>query len=376
MNAVDNMSEVKRINRKAVFDCLLRRVKCARTDVAREVGLSMPTLIKITDFLVSKGLIVEEKMETSMQAGRPPQLFRINQTGCMAIGIFFDGTVCDCALVDFYGQLHEVERIDRHESLEKFVKEDLFDVIRRMREKCEKRHVKPMCVGLALPAVVDQASMKVLYAPYLDIYKPVDFSGIAERIYRDQGLKMIVENEVNAAAIGECLVRADQQLKDFVYVALSDGVGAGIILDGELHRGVHFMAGEIGYLNQDIHAVGSWDKQGALESKLDSASMEKRWPGLETEQLDQYRDQAVAYLADYISSTMTNMQCILDVDCFVLGGKRAAWYGDPLIDAINERMRIQGLSYAQCQRVRSAHPELVGAAWLAIDAYLKQLFIE
>src|SRR5690606_35762634 len=99
--------------------------------------------------------------------------------------------------------------------------------------------------GLAVevPGVVDQATGRVRLAPVLG-WNDVQ---VGEMLQDATGLPVLLENDVNAVALGELLYGAASGRRHVVYLAIASGIGAALVIDGALYRGAHAAAGEIGY---------------------------------------------------------------------------------------------------------------------------------
>ena len=80
----------------------------------------------------------------------------------------------------------------------------------------------------------------------------INKKNIKNLISRKTGLKVIIENDANAAALGEYLFGAGKNCSSFIYITVSTGIGGGLIINGEIHHGAHFLAGEIGHMSLDI----------------------------------------------------------------------------------------------------------------------------
>jgi glucokinase len=100
-------------------------------------------------------------------------------------------------------------------------------------------------VGISAPGPLDPATGTVISAPNLPGWAQVP---LGERFGRALGAPVRVENDANAAALAEWKHGAGRGTRHLVYVTMSTGVGAGLILDGRLYRGAHFQAGELGHV--------------------------------------------------------------------------------------------------------------------------------
>lgn len=100
-------------------------------------------------------------------------------------------------------------------------------------------------VGIGVPGSVDLASGEVFLAPNLGWNARYPLRG---RLEEALSVPVLMDNDVNMAAVGEQAFGAARSARNFVFVAVGTGLGAGIVIDGKLYRGSHWTAGEIGYM--------------------------------------------------------------------------------------------------------------------------------
>src|SRR5207237_3330503 len=107
-------------------------------------------------------------------------------------------------------------------------------------------HGRPLALGISAPGIVDQTSGRVTSLAY-NVVPEGGFDPL--EVIRDRfGLPVVVENNVNLAAVGERWFGLARGVSTMVFIAIGAGIGMGIIIDDELVRGAHGAAGEIGYL--------------------------------------------------------------------------------------------------------------------------------
>lgn len=104
---------------------------------------------------------------------------------------------------------------------------------------------KPAAFGLAMPALVDVPNGRIIEAPNLPQLDGVAFAGMIEAAVN---IPVVLENDANAAAVGEAWLGASKGVATSICVTLGTGVGGGLILDGQLWRGIDGTAGEIGHI--------------------------------------------------------------------------------------------------------------------------------
>lgn len=120
-------------------------------------------------------------------------------------------------------------------------------IIRLADECCERvgRDERPSAFGVAVPALINAPTGAVVYSPNLPQLNGVGFADlIAEKV----DVPVVLENDANAAAVGEAWLGASKGVETSVCVTLGTGVGGGLMIGGNLWRGIDGNAGEIGHI--------------------------------------------------------------------------------------------------------------------------------
>jgi glucokinase len=193
-------------------------------------------------------------------------------------------------------------------------------------------------IAIGVPGITDVDKGIVIAASYLMGWRDVPLRAMVEK---ELNVKAFVDNDVNMAALGEQGSGNAKDAKDFVFLAIGTGIGAGIVINGKLHRGSSWSAGEIGYMLvpgvAEIPAKN--DEPGALESMIGGAGIKAQWQKLcngkratlptefnATEIFDRALDgnpQAQALLhqsATMLAQAIYNISLVLNCPLFLLGG--------------------------------------------------------
>ena len=133
-----------------------------------------------------------------------------------------------------------------------------------------------LAVAVGCPGVVDYARGVVGFAPNLSGWSNVSVRDILERALE---APVVVENDTNLAVLGEHWRGAARGHDTCVFMFVGTGIGAGVLIDGELHRGHHFMAGEIAVMCMGPQYVDvDFGSRGCLETLAGLQSFAARWP--------------------------------------------------------------------------------------------------
>src|SRR3712207_4488757 len=221
---------MRAINRQIVLNYVRDRGPISRAEIARRTKLQRSTVSEIVDSLLEEGLI-EEVGSGQSTGGRCPTLLALRTTGAAAIGIDIAPTRTAVATSDLAGGLLESEEFETDHDFERTIARAVAAAGRLI----ERGGGSLEGIGVSLPGLVDSSKGRLLYGPYFKWQDP-DVSG---PIAAATGLKVTIDNDANAAALAELWFgRADvSEARDFIMVFIAEGVGAGIIFDGQVYRG-------------------------------------------------------------------------------------------------------------------------------------------
>jgi predicted NBD/HSP70 family sugar kinase len=248
-----SLESLRELNRLRVVDALRRHGTLSRADIARITGLSRSTISTLVADLHSRGFVIEradaDDGPRAPALGRPPVLLRLDPSAGIAAGVDFDHTHVRVAVSDLSRTVvaEGVEDLDvdhdAHRSLDIAV-----DLVRRALEDAGVDADRLLAVGVALAAPVDQVDGRLYESAILADWTGIDVAGeLRSRL----GVPVHLDNDANLGALAEVTLGAGQSARTAVYVQLSSGIGAGLIVDGRPFRGATGTAGEIGHVTVD-----------------------------------------------------------------------------------------------------------------------------
>jgi predicted NBD/HSP70 family sugar kinase len=235
-------STIRSINKQMVLNFVRDREPISRAEISRLTELQRSTVSIIIEELVNEGLI-EEIGAGDSTGGRRPTMLRLRPEGAMAIGIDVAPISTTIALCDIVGNIVECEEFTTSTNLKK-MQTEINESIIAMKERYKGRPIEG--VGISLPGLVDPDLGKVIYIPY---FKWREWN-LVEEIKSATGLDAIIDNDANAAALAELWFGRPEvsNSRDFILVLVSEGIGTGIIFDGQVYRGDYSAAGEFGHM--------------------------------------------------------------------------------------------------------------------------------
>lgn len=237
---------IRDINRQIVLNYVREREPISRAEIARETELQRSTVSAIVESLKIEGL-VEEVGEGESTGGRRPTMLRLRTKEAIALGVSITPTCTTVALSDLAGRV-----ISQQEFLTDPDPRRTFDEVNAVLKHYSQRNSGVEGVGVSLPGLVDPATGNAIYVPY---FKWRDFP-IAEIITSATKLPVVIDNDANAVALAELWFGRPEvsDARDFILVLVAEGVGTGIIFDGQVYRGERGAAGEFGHMIIGTHA--------------------------------------------------------------------------------------------------------------------------
>lgn len=242
-----NLPAMGDFNQSVILDAIRRAPSgLSRVELVEATGLSAQTVSNICRRLLDADLITEAGKEV-LGPGKPRTILRLNPRGRFALGAHLDPTVTTVVLLDLAGAVVARERIGT--PLEQHP-DEVIDAIaasagRLLRQSgVDARRVAGL--GVAAPGPIDPIVGALVDPPNLHGWHRVP---LRDELARRVGLEVIVDKDVTAAAIAEMWAGAPTAAGgSFVFLYLGTGIGAGLVLDGEIVRGSLDNAGEIGHV--------------------------------------------------------------------------------------------------------------------------------
>jgi N-acetylglucosamine repressor len=236
-------STSREINRQIVLNLVREHQPVSRADLARLMNVGRGMVTSLVNELIAEGIIYEGATGVSRRGRRPKLLhLRTNDRFVVAIDVRFSRTYV--MLADFSGRQIALETFET-----RFDPGALIDELaRRARRLLANHAAEGRChgIGLVVPGMVDRRTGRVLNAPQLG-WRDVD---VRDALAAATGLPVYIENAPHACALAQMWLApsGSEVVDNFVYVTVSDGVGAGVVLHGEIVRGHSDTAGEFGHI--------------------------------------------------------------------------------------------------------------------------------
>jgi predicted NBD/HSP70 family sugar kinase len=374
---------LRELNSKVLLNIIREQGPLSRPALSRLSGLSVPTVNARMQTLLEMGY-VNELGQTKSRGGRPARLLEFNAEFGYVLGIDVGSYQVSVALADLTGKLVACERRSLSVRVDgEQVREAISEALRQV---LAQRNLEPsalMAAGLSTPGVVNPRTGEVALVPNIPGWAELEPATLLEELL---GKPVVIENNVNAAVEGEQWRGVAQDTKNVVFVDIGNGIGAGILIEGKLYRGLGGAAGEIG-LQRDFHDDVPLDELfGTLERKCSGLGMTKRYSELTGEDElvgvrdlfekahtgDKLAQQAVEESVSMLAGGLVNICTVLAPELVVLGGEVSS-VGEALVDPVRRRLE-RALPFPPRVAVSSleGRASILGAARMALRLALSK----
>ena len=270
---------LRQANVREVVHLLRTHGPCSRADLARASGLSAPTVSSVIASLRRKGLI-EEMGPGVSNGGRRPDLMRFNAQYGYVAGVDIGGSQVRVALADLTGTvIGKWSKAAREDRTPAGIVARIHEGIRELARLHHLPSKRILALATGAPGITDVRAGLVLSAPHLTRWQNVP---LRELLEARTNIPTAIENDVNLGALGESWCGSARGVRNFVFLAIGTGVGAGIFVNGHLYHGSDWSAGEVGYLQvpgtEDFPLI--LNRPGPLESVIGGLGIERAWKEL------------------------------------------------------------------------------------------------
>ena len=265
-----NQRSVRRHNLGVVLRHVAEHGPRSRAAIAHETGLNKTTVSSLVGELIDFGLVEETAVELRGTVGRPAQPVALGGSRVIGLGLEVGVDFLAVLTADLAGG-RRVAALVTEDNRGRPVADVMARLAGLAREALRRAAEDGRrCAGavVALPGLVDSPSGRLLVAPNLG-WTGVDVPALLRDELDDPGFPIRAENEANLGALAELWQGAGREFRDFIYISGELGIGAGLIVGGELFRGARGFGGELGHVTVDAEgepcACGS---RGCLETRV------------------------------------------------------------------------------------------------------------
>lgn len=370
-------------NATTLLHLLLKQDSISRVELSRITGLTKTTISSIINKFIALGIVEESSIISTGNVGKSPTPLHIRTDAVYTIGAHIGRQKVKTVLMDARMNIISIEKGLSYEELgPKGVLEKLFLSIDDSMKDAKKRNIKIGAIGIGIPGPLDAQTGVVKRPPKFEGWEDVPLGKIVNERYK---LPVWIENDANVGVLAEKWHGGGKDFKNFVYILLNEGMGAGVIINDELYQGAYDYVGEIGHtLFYDDGKFRYLEDIGGVDVLIKRV----RSQGLNIENIkdisnllqtnDGVVSSIVKKIATRIGAAVINTIHIIGPQTVFVGGKMAV-LGDALIQPIKEIVS-QYLFGDQAVDVRlseiSEDAVAIGAAIYATTRWLEKKITE
>lgn len=249
----------------AILEVVRKNGPISRTDISRITDFNIVTVSNYVNHYIKKGLVLEGELDEST-GGRKPVLVELNHKAAYILGLGLNmfsmvGIIVDLGTNVVYEIKKEKAPINSEDMIQALV-----DLAHELIDKSNIEKEKLVGMGVGVPGIIDERGKTIRWPGAMgskDISVCMSIKNIFETEF---GVPVFVENDANAAVLGEKWLGFAEDVNNMIY--MFSGVGCGIIIDGSIYRGTTSAAGELGvysphpsnamYRDADATQLGRW----------------------------------------------------------------------------------------------------------------------
>ena len=376
-----NHKAIRSENRKKILQLVQKERELTIQEISRELDISVPTVTRVIEQLEEEGLAQNAGVSESI-AGRRPKVIRFAPDAYYTVGVEFADESVRLALTNLDSAIvaeAAIARPNYHEL------DGVMQAVRQETDAMLQAHsiapARILGIGFSLPGLVDERHLLLKIAPNFGI-RQVDFAQY-QRVF---GFPIFIENEANAAAIAELRLGVAKEMRNLVHVSvLPQGIGAGIIIGGELYRGKNKRAGEYGHtcivprgLLCSCGRFGCWERYASANVLLTSYAEQT---GAALRDLPEFfarmRERDAAAVAvfdtftDFLALGIQNILLAHDPHYIVIGGVISP-FRDDIFEPLRQKIFVENTFYApQDVNIRwtmlKENASMLGASLLPVE---------
>lgn len=330
-SAAAGPSLIRTINERLVLRHIRAAGELSRPDLARLTQLSKPTIGLTLANLERSGLVRQSGVRTGIP-GPAAVLYEVRPEAGYVLGLDVGNQYLRGAICDLSGAIRARETVKVEASSGSGLVSELAGLAELLYAKAAVPRAALTQTVLGTPGVYDP------------VHKTLSLTGALPGWERPQtltaltgafGATLMVENDIDAAALAERAAGHGRDVDSFAFVSIGTGIGMGLVLGGELHRGAHGAAGEIGYLSVDVVGTDPQDarRRGPLEAAASAAGVVRaaKRAGLNrpgsarrvftaAAEGDERAAEVVAAEASLVARAIASIVAVVDPQLVVLGG--------------------------------------------------------
>jgi predicted NBD/HSP70 family sugar kinase len=357
-----DLAGLRSSNMALVLSTIWQNAPTSRAYLAKKTGLAVSSVTRLIRQLVENDLVVEAGKGKS-SGGRTPKLIMPNPNAGVVLSIDLSSSSLRGGVFNAFNQEIFVEQIPFTDLGSEPLTEQIFSMLDSLQSQSGMHGQKILGIGVSTPGVIDAKNGVVLEAYNLHLSN-YPLQAILEERYH---LLVNIQTDTSVAAIAEKYYGSAQDFERFVYLLVSNGIGFGIYLNGQLYEGENGIPGRSGHIIVDRNGpVCICGNRGCLETVAnrpaiisnakrilknnrdpilqevidgDSGSLSLQHITHAAEAGSNFAMELIRTTADHLAFAMRNTSVAMGIQNFVIGGEASIDLGPLFLDSIREYLR-------------------------------------
>ena len=379
-DSVRNKAHMKFYNRQNILD-IINKKPLSRAELARKTGLTRAAVTIIVDGLVKEGIVMET---TAAEAdyGRKPILLDIRRENYYAIGLNISRCGCCAGITDLKGTVKVRREIALPKTNAKEALETIKKELHQLTAQCDKEKGKLLGIGITTPGPVDVFSGTILNPPNFELWN--NFEIVAE-LKKDFPYEIYLENNSTSLALAERNFGEGCRFNSFMLLVVDTGIGAGIIINNSLYRGVGGFGGELGHTSVDMNGKpckcgnkGCLEVYASIPVIIEEAKLNypdvRTWKDIVDKAVsgDTGCKEIIEKEARLLSNSIVNSMNVLELEAVILTG--FINYGEILVNRIREIVHSTAITrdihkIQICMSSISSDSDIIASAAIVIEKF-------
>ncbi|MBO0961357.1 ROK family transcriptional regulator [Neobacillus sp. MM2021_6] len=264
---------MKSVNKTTILNKIRLSGSISRADIARETGITPPTVSSLVKELIRENLVIESRLGQSI-GGRKPTLLQLKEDGYYVIGLDAGSKTIKGIVSDLVGNIYDRVEVDIYPNITKEEFLTCLSVVAEQLVGGNKQYTgRILGIGVAMHGIIDVktgTSLSSVNSGLLNV-------PIKQTLEKQTDLQVLVENNSRAMTLGEYWFGNESVAKRFAVINIGRGVGSGLIEDNKLIHGAHGVAGEIGHASISLEGERcSCGNIGCLETFVTGEAIVRR----------------------------------------------------------------------------------------------------
>ncbi len=347
-----NLEDVQAINRSNVIKILRKKKISSRKEIAEITGLRQATISNVINYFIKINLVKETGLLES-EKGRRSIGIALNSKKYKAVGVRLGRKYFSIGIFDLSGSKYDFQKVSIQECENpREVAKNIKSAINKAIKLIKSTNDIPIGAGISIPGPFIREENRIILMTEQAGWGKIN---LREEINDDIDIPLYFEQDGNAGVLGEWWFGKNEKFKGIlIYLIVGEGVGSGVLIDGDLFRGSAGLAGEFGHITINYHGNKcECGGKGCLESycsiKALKTELSKINPNLvknfsfddfvtSFRNKDKKSEKIVSKIARYLSYGIVNIMHSYNPNLIIIGDDFSK-FGSPFLDIINNNIK-------------------------------------